>query len=316
MNNSRVRVTSRLIQRRSRALSKHLPGAIAGDDRGVHQARVATRRLREAVPVLSAGLRHSRAGKAGRTIRRLTRALGTVRELDVTVMLLDDLAETGELPRTAIEQVRAHVLEERERRRALMLERLNDVNTAKLHRRLASVAAALQRSAEQEWKGVLLTRLLKRAARLDTAIDEAGQMYAPEQLHQVRIAAKKLRYGLELAHEAGIASAAQPLRVIKRSQDVLGTLHDRQILQSYVAEVHRGVIDHPAMHTALDAVAAHLEEECRHLHGRYITSSGALRTAVETIRGPVAAELTPMPRRRPAKMVPARRAAAAAPGRQ
>ena len=64
---------------------RHLPSAIAGDDRGVHQARVASRRLREAVPVLAAGLKHSKAGKASRKIRRLTRALGTVRELDVTL---------------------------------------------------------------------------------------------------------------------------------------------------------------------------------------------------------------------------------------
>ena len=316
MNNSRVRVTSRLLQRRARALTKHLPGAVAGDDRGVHQARVATRRLREAVPVLAAGLKRSRAGKAGRKIRRLTRALGTVRELDVTVSLLDGLAATGDLPRTAIEQVRAHVLQERERRRALMLERLKDVNTAKLDRRLASLAAALQRSSDQEWKGVLLTRLLKRAARLNSAIEAAGQMYAPEQLHQVRIAAKKLRYGLELAYEAGVRSAGQPLRVIKRSQDLLGTLHDLQILQSYIAEVHGRVLDHQTMHDALDAVSAHVEEECRHLHGRYVTSSGSLRTAVETTRGAVAAELTRPVRRRPVKMVLSRRVTAVAAGRQ
>ena len=46
------------------ALKRHLPAAIAGDDIGVHQARVASRRLREAVPVLSTGLKGSKAGKA------------------------------------------------------------------------------------------------------------------------------------------------------------------------------------------------------------------------------------------------------------
>ena len=71
---------------------------MAGDDNGVHQARVTSRRLREAVPVLATGLKGSKAGKATRKIRRLTRALGTVRELDVTLTLLDELAQSPEVP--------------------------------------------------------------------------------------------------------------------------------------------------------------------------------------------------------------------------
>ena len=45
-----------LLLRRARELERHLPPAVAGDDVGVHQARVASRRLREAVPVLAIGL--------------------------------------------------------------------------------------------------------------------------------------------------------------------------------------------------------------------------------------------------------------------
>ena len=59
-----VSVTSSLLTRRARALHRYLPLAIKGDDRGVHQARVASRRLREAVPVLAGNLKHAKAGKA------------------------------------------------------------------------------------------------------------------------------------------------------------------------------------------------------------------------------------------------------------
>ena len=45
--------TALLLERLARALKRHLPAAIAGDDTAVHQARVASRRLREAVPVLA-----------------------------------------------------------------------------------------------------------------------------------------------------------------------------------------------------------------------------------------------------------------------
>ena len=40
MNRRAPRVTTLLLQRRARALARHLPAAVAGDDRGVHQARV------------------------------------------------------------------------------------------------------------------------------------------------------------------------------------------------------------------------------------------------------------------------------------
>src|SRR6476659_3727092 len=72
----------RLLERRTRALRRQLAAAVAGKDTGVHQARVASRRLREAIPVLTEGLHHSHAGRAQRKIRRLTQALGSVRELD------------------------------------------------------------------------------------------------------------------------------------------------------------------------------------------------------------------------------------------
>ena len=42
--------------------------------------------------MLATGLKDSKAGKAGARSGGLTRALGTVRELDVTLELLDELA--------------------------------------------------------------------------------------------------------------------------------------------------------------------------------------------------------------------------------
>ena len=303
MNLRDRRVTSRLLLRRAQALKRHLPLAVAGEHVGVHQARVATRRLREAVPVLSTGLKNSKAGKASRKIRRLTRALGAVRELDVTLHLVDELMRHSKLPRNALEEVRRHVIEERDRRREMMLERLENVDAEKLGRRLESVAEALNGSDEEAWRPVLSARVANRAARLEDALAHAGQMYAPERLHDVRIAAKKLRYGLELAADSGAKTAAPLVRRIKRLQDLLGRLHDMQVLQEHTAAVQAGpATSRPAMHESLGLVARYVEAECRHLHGRYLAVAASIEEVVDAVRARVLPEIGRPRRRRPLKM--------------
>lgn len=293
MNRRKPRVTTTLLARRARALQRYLPAAIRGEGQGVHQARVATRRLREAVPVLTTGVKGARTGKARDKIRRLTRALGTVRELDVTLHVLDELARRPGIPRNALEDVRAHVVVERDRRRELMLDRLAQVNSEKLLRRLRTIGTALGQSDLETWRETLATRLLKRARRFNAAVIDAGHIYAPDRLHRVRIAAKKLRYTLELAADSG-TSAAEPLvRSLKRVQDTLGRLHDLQVLQHHVAEVQAAPpVRRGATDGGLDAIHRTLEEECRHLHARYIASYPTLTELSETCRAVVAPQLT------------------------
>lgn len=310
MSSSTQRPATLLMRRLARTLKRHLTGAAEGDAVGVHQARVTSRRLREAIPVLSTGLRGSKGGKAARKVRRLTRALGTVRELDVTLSLLEALSATPDVSRTAVEEVRATVAREREARRAVMLKRLEAVDHDKLGRRLASVSAALEQATTEPWRKALGSRLLERSRTLTEAMDAAGHMYAPERLHEVRIAAKKLRYGLELAFDAGVKAAVPHLRTIKRAQELLGTLHDLQILQTHIAATQIGAASaRPEARAGLDALAAHVEAQCRHLHGKYLSAGPTLREVPAVVRKAIVPQLA-VRRTRTAKMTLARHATA------
>jgi CHAD domain-containing protein len=303
----------RLLDRRARALRQHLAAAVAGKERGVHQARVASRRLREALPVLSEGLRHAKAGKAERKVRRLTAALGGVRELDVTLQLIDEFADEADAPRAALAEIRAQVIEEREQRRKEMLKRLQHVDTAKIDRRLHSVKdALLQGTAHHAWRATLAVRVARRARRLARAIEEAGQVYAAQPLHEVRIASKKLRYALEIADDTGAAPCAKAVRTLKRVQELLGRLHDLQLLQHYAAAV--GAAPRRRRTTpdvALAALTRLAEDECRHLHARYVAQVPALAEVIEIARRDVPARLTARRAARAMKMsLPPRRRAA------
>ena len=291
-NRANPRVTTMLLARRARALQRYLPAALLGYHHGVHQARVATRRLREAVPVLTTGLKGGKADAARRKIRRLTRALGTVRELDVTMQILDELARRPEVPRNALEDIRAHVVAERDARREVMLERLERVDSDKLSRRLQAVALTLSRCDARAWRVALASRLAKRAGRLTTAIRQAGHIYAADRLHMVRISAKKLRYAMELAADGRVPGARGLVTELKRAQDTLGRLHDLQVLQQHVAAVASAPPSRRGGHDGgLGVIEQALEAECRHLHGKYLASSESLLAAAEKCRTHVPVQL-------------------------
>lgn len=232
-----------------------------------------------------------------------------MRELDVTLYLIDELAASDDLSRPALQDVRLHVIAERERLREVMLAELADMNVDKLSRRLARVTDAVAADGSGAWRQALAARLLKRSRRLAEAIETAGAMYVPEHLHQVRIAAKKLRYGLELAADAGLTGAAALVRTVKRTQTTLGRLHDLQVLQAHVAAVQSAPHDRAASHEGLAAIAGRIEEQCRLLHGKYMASVPALHEMTAAVRADVAGRLARQPQ--PLKMSIARRRRAA-----
>ena len=291
-----------LLQRALGELEAHLPDALGGDPTAVHRARVASRRLREALPVTLP--ESSVRRKALRGIRRVTRTLGRVREMDVALGVLDELAGRSGIARDALEDVRARIVAERDRRRGKMLHRLRRGRVDKLGRRLQSVAAELETVSAAGGNEALQTRIAGRARRLRRAIDRAGRIYAPEGLHRVRLAVKKLRYALELAGDGGTPSSADSVRTLKRTQDTLGRLHDLQIVQQHAAAV---LADPPARYGGSDGglslIASALEEECRHLHANYSGQVPALLAVVAECRTGLSRAARPPLERPPLKML-------------
>src|SRR6185295_16863731 len=80
---------SELLKKRVDQFTRVLNAVEQGDVRGLHQARVASRRLRELLPMLQ--LDPDKTRKLARRLKKVTTRLGTVRELDVLVLLIDEL---------------------------------------------------------------------------------------------------------------------------------------------------------------------------------------------------------------------------------
>ncbi len=276
------------MNRRVVALIRALPAARRGDMASIHKARVATRRLREVLPLVQSG---SRGRRLRRKVRRLTRALGPVRELDVALETLDAFA--GEVPRAAVTHLKQGLRQERRRLYTAMSREMARVDLDRLRRR---AAAAARRS-----RGVdVAARAARRAVRLQSAIDSAGSIYLPDRLHEVRLAVKKLRYALELGRTAGRSRASARLRTLETAQDLLGRMHDLEVLIARVRAV-QGAPQGPTLSLSsdLDRLVRRLETECRQLHGHYMSMRKALLTICLHV------EALPERRRREARLSPA-----------
>jgi CHAD domain-containing protein len=272
-----------LIGQRLAALRRTLPGARKGDVHAVHQTRVATRRLREALPIVAKG---RTARKLRRMARRLTRTLGPVRELDVALLTLDEFA--GDVPRSAITCLRRSVTDERRRLHAELVRRIDRCDFDKLQRKALAAARdgkAPRATLRHERRiAAARTRAARRAAHLRVTIENAAGMYLPDRLHEVRIAVKKLRYALEVARELSGSRATARIETLKRMQDLLGRMHDLEVLIARTRAI-QGSAGAPALRVsaALDGLVRRLETECRQLHGRYIASRKPLQAICDHV---------------------------------
>jgi len=254
-----------LVRQRVQALARALPAARQGDVASIHKARVATRRLREVLPLVQSG---GRGRKLRRNVRRLTRALGPVRELDVAIETLDGFA--GEVPRAAITRLKQVLRQERRELHAAMTREVARVDLEKLRRR---AIAGARKSPSVD----VSARAARRAVRLHAAIESAGSIYLPDRLHEVRIAVKKLRYALELARDVKARRGSGQLRTLKDVQTLLGRMHDLEVLIARVRAV-QGAPHAPTLRLSgdLDRLVRRLETECRQLHGHYMSARRAL----------------------------------------
>jgi CHAD domain-containing protein len=267
-----------------RALEHELSAARTGEVDAVHKARVATRRLREAVPLT---LERGKGKRLLRRLKRLTRALGPLRELDVALASLADRAGRRRTPGLAA--LRRHLASERKSALRRLREAMDRPRAARLlqrlHQQVRRVEAGDGARPSAHARRRLIDRVVDGARTLREAVDASGAMFIVERIHAVRIEAKRLRYALELAGELQLARTGTIVARLKAVQDILGELHDLDVLRAHATVIHAtgGAHAHD-----LQWLSASLEEEARHLHARYLRRVRALVLLTDHVRDRIA----------------------------
>jgi CHAD domain-containing protein len=290
----------RAFARRVRALERELPGALEHDVDALHRSRVASRRLRAILPVL--GLeRVAGADDGARTaekrVRRVTRALGSVRELDVAIGILGEVERAYPELDEVVSAARAGVEEDRRLRREEMAGQLEDIQAETLAADLGTLETKVGHESAAVRSASLRERLERRVDRLEAAIEAAGALYAFDRLHLVRIAVKHLRYTLELIHEFGGVPTKRRVSTLRRFQDLLGRQHDLEIVAGYVRRL--GCTGKGRFADEVERVLDVLARETRELHAEYLAAVGRLVDVIARCRGEIDRRLAegPPPRR-------------------
>jgi len=195
-------------------------------------------------------------------------------------MNLDQLRNAGDVSEAAVARLGQLVTEERQRFGAEMVRLISHFNLAKFQKKAIDAAArGPEASGMRDPRRIAtaLSRAARRAEGLRAAIDNAAGIYLPDRLHQVRIAVKKLRYALEIAQDLSGSRATARVRTLKRVQDLLGRMHDLEMLIARTRAVQgRSEAANLSLSADLDRLVRRLENECRRLHARYMNERKAL----------------------------------------
>ena len=220
------------------------PRVLPGDDaEAIHDFRVASRRLQQALDFLHPPGGDNAAGKLRRTIRRARRAVSILRNQDVTLELLRRMQKrTRSRPRqevlaatvVALTAARAKTLDRA--RRELVRLRLDQfyLEAGVVLAAGAGTGDLARRAAAQ---------LGERWRVFAEGVEALSAAPDPRHLHQTRIDGKKLRYLAELLDGCGLPGAGAIAGRVRKAQTAFGDWLDEGMLKAELVVMIPGQLE-------------------------------------------------------------------------
>ena len=237
------------------AMHDEIDGVRSAEDiEAIHRMRVASRRLRNALPLFTDYLHTRKLTIWQKQLQKTTRSLGAARDTDVQIEILKEFL--NQIPSPEFKPgVRRLLLRWRQKRTKLQDNVNRSVDELVKAKTLDQIQQFLEPKAKQKEKDFVITLdLFKLAYRsisscLDEFLSYEEIIYQPEnieELHMMRITAKWLRYSMETFAPLYIDELKEYTQVMREVQDVLGEIHDCdvwvQILPEFLQRENRRTI--------------------------------------------------------------------------
>jgi CHAD domain-containing protein len=223
-----------------RALVAHDAVARQGEDpEGVHQMRVAVRRMRAAIKADGSGFGDA-AERLQTELRWLGSMLGAVRDLDVQLDHLRGQAAHFEPDeQAAVDRLLLGLRADRRKARQRMLRALKtkryrdllETLVTAIHSEPSAAGDAPGRNRPAAGMIELIRRPYRKLSKAATALSDDPP---DDDLHELRIHGKRLRYAAELAEPAGGKPVRRLIAATKGLQDVLGEHQDAVVAEQEI----------------------------------------------------------------------------------
>lgn len=229
---------------------------------GVHQTRVAFRRMRSALTIFRPAIPKQVSAEWAGEMRELAGRLGAARDLDVFIdEALGDIR--GKLPLSGQEKLQSLANQYREAAYEDVRAMLDSARYTRFKAgfghwvdTLAWEQAALKKKQRKLLAGDLISFSRKVLDRQERQVLEAGtnvDKYAAEEMHRLRIECKKLRYASEFFSTL-FRGMDEFIGHMKGLQDLLGVMNDVAVMRGLLDKVLEGEQDIEALQYAAGIV--------------------------------------------------------------
>jgi CHAD domain-containing protein len=233
--------------------------AMSGDVDGLHDMRVAVKRLREVLRVFRRLYSKKRLSRVLPAVEELNNALGRVRDLDVMATNVGWVAEQAPEVSGLVEILQGIWAEQRSQAHSELVQlwdRLlgHDHIVQRLRRLARSAKARKSRLNRLPCEKYGYMAIAARAQRVRQRIAENGVGEDPARLHLVRLAVKRLKYTTE-PFQTILPSLDGPYKPVAKAQEAVGLARDFDVLATEMGDYfeRRGL---GQTHSAQRAMAA------------------------------------------------------------
>jgi CHAD domain-containing protein len=246
-----TRVSSLAIKHLDRCVSLE-PKVLHGNDPdAIHDLRVATRRLQQVIDLVYPSPRSGEVRKLYRGLKRCRGSLSEIRNYDVLLERVDEaLSRKRTARREAWEAIGDYLRGLRSARLEKSLRKLAKANLSAIYVRLkeclpsnreSSVAAA-KPGRNVAGQGLTSEQFYERIgnaleavwAELEKEIAQSHHQQDAAVLHHTRIAAKRVRYLIEVIHAFDVPGSKETLIWLRNLQIRLGNWHDLVVFEEAV----------------------------------------------------------------------------------
>jgi CHAD domain-containing protein len=215
---------------------------------GVHQMRITSRKVRSALDATRDILDGKRVRNVRKGVRKLSRALGGVRDGDVLMAELDDLrGGDDEENRPCIARLKDRLTRERDAAREHLVTVLDDLAAS----RFPEASIAVFNDSASRKKPKIRPQDARRMVN-DPVLDFVDQIRTipaedeVEALHEIRITTKRLRYTLQFLEKPLAPESTAIIPKLAALQDQLGEIHNQDVLIDLVISELHSIVDEAA----------------------------------------------------------------------